>query len=283
MVNWFIKTVDPLLSCQREANISSSLVLKLFVEVMGLVDQLDKNHPCLTQTVKLCSGNINDGWEPSICQLMMGQDLHSLSYLHHTLTNATKTVTEIEGQPVAENEQENINQGYLRDYSLVQLSEVKMWFQNSLGDVVLFFPATIQFTMSDLYHGACGHTESETGFAQYVSSSATRLYEEFRNWKKAQENFTIQSLKVYSHSRGAAVADLFLFLGEKDMFKSVNDKTIVRGSPLPSLGRANEFLFRSLNVVNVLLVGNENRDPFSKIKKGFYHPSGHNIFLKIEC
>jgi len=278
-----MKTVDPLLSCQREANISSSLVLKLFVEVMGLADQIDRSHPCLKQNVKLCSGNINDDWEPSLCQLLKGQDLHSLSYLHHTLSNVTKTVTEIEGQPGPENEQEIINQGYLKDYSLVQLSEVKMWFQNSLGDVVLFFPATIQFSISDLYHGACGHTESETGFAQYVSSSATRIYEEFRQWKKQQENFTIQSLKVYSHSRGAAVADLFLFLGEKDTFKSVIDKTLIRGSPLPSLGRANEFLFTNLNVVNVLLVGNEHRDPYSKIKKGYYHPSGHNIFLKIEC
>ena len=290
MVNWLIEMPDPILKTKREVSTTNSLVLKLFIEVLESAHDFPKNEACQSAclpsgplNVKMRFGSINDHWEPTVYQLLTQQNLHRITSLHHSLVNLTENEDESINRDSSENDLENSTRKYLKDYSVANVSEIKVWFHRAVGDVVIYFPATIQLRIQDLYYGIGGHTLQDNGFATYVRNAANQLHDAFLTWFKKKGNFVIHSLKIYGHSRGAAVADLFLFLGKDTIFESAKDDiSIVRGSPLPSLGRANEFLFKNINVVNVTLIGEDCRDPYTKIRKGFYHPSGYDIFLKID-
>ena len=287
MVNWLIEMPDPVLKSEREVGNTSSLVLKLFIEVLELAHHLPKRNeniacePPMPLNVRMLFGCINDSWAPTFYQLVTQQNLHRITCLYHSLFHLTQS--DIDNPDEPENDTDPLTRSYLKDYSVAHISEIKVWFHRAVGDVVIYFPATIQLSIQDLYYGIGGHTEEDNGFATYITAAANKIYGEFLEWFKKKENFSVKSLKIYGHSRGAAVADLFLFLGKNTIFESCKDDiSIVRGSPLPSLGRANEFLFKNVNVVNITLIGDECRDPYTKIRKGFYHPSGYDIFLKIE-
>ena len=280
-VNCCHQSPDPLLADRRRLSVLPyhGDVKPLFEEFLSITSsphQGGVNLPPLHQNVRLLSGNINDNWSPSYYQLYNGQDLHSLVYLRHALSKSTNPA--------------NV-QDHLSGYTFVQLPEIKIWFRPESGDVVMYFPATIHYSNSDLYHVLTGHIDKRNGFAKYVQSAAKRNYIEFRKWLNDQifeskinesKKFEIKSLKVYGHSRGAATADFFLFLGKNDVLKSVNDITLVRGSPLPSLGNPNHKVFHNVNVFNLVMVGDEFRDPYTRIKKQFYHPHGRNIFFRFE-
>ena len=290
MVNWLIEKPDPILQSKREVANTSSLVLKLFIEVLESAHDISKDDrscqsaciPSGPLDVKMRFGSINDHWEPTFYQLLTYQYLHRFTSLHHSLVNLTENEDDFTTKDSTENDLENTTRNYLKDYSVAKIGEIKVWFHRAVGDVVLYFPATIQLRIQDLYYGIGGHTLEENGFATYVRAAANRIYDEFLAWFKKKGNFSIHSLKIYGHSRGAAVADLFLFLGKDTIFESAKDDiSIVRGSPLPSLGRANEFLFKNVNIVNVTLIGDDCRDPYTKVRRGFYHPSGYDIFLKV--
>ena len=282
---------DPILKSGREVGTTSSLVLKLFIEVLESAHNFPKNDqscqsaciPSGPLNVRMRFGSINDHWAPTFYQLLTQQNLHGIKCLYHSLFHLTQNE---EGSVIhedSENDLGNATRSYLKDYSVANISETKVWFHRAVGDVVIYFPATIQLRIQDFYYGIGGHTQMDSGFATYVMAAANKIYNEFLAWFKKKENFTVHSLKIYGHSRGAAVADLFLFLGKDNIFESAKDDiSIVRGSPLPSLGRANEFLFKNINVVNITLLGDECRDPYTKVKKGFYHPSGYDIFLKVD-
>ena len=137
--------------------------------------------------------------------------------------------------------------------------------------------------MEDLYYGARGQIDEQNGLAKYIQSAAKRNYEEFRHFFNNLRGFEMRSLKIYGHSRGAAVADLFLLLLDQgSLSKSIDNTVLIRGSPLPSLGRLGDSkTFQNANVINIVLVGDEFRDPYTKIKKEFHHPYGRNIFLKL--
>ena len=280
---------DPVLKSKREVGNTSSLVLKLFIEVLELAHDLPKNDqtiacvPSIPLEVRMRLGCINDNWAPTFYQLVTQQKLHRITCLYHSLFHLTQSETEGENQNESEGDLNSLAQSYLKDYSIAHISEIKVWFHRAVGDVVIYFPATIQLGIQDLYYGIGGHTEEDTGFATYITAAANKIYGEFLAWFRKKENFSVKSLKIYGHSRGAAIGDLFLFRGKDTIFESAKDDiSIVRGSPLPSLGRANEFLFKNVNVVNITLIGNECRDPYTKIRRGFYHPSGYDIFLKID-
>ena len=262
--------MDPLSADRRSLNDlpdDFNPLLATFLAVTSLPNTIEDAVP-IHQGIRIVSGDINDNWSPSLYQLWKGQDLHSLVYLRKALSNVIHKVSV---------------QQHLDGYSFTQLSELKIWWQPQSGDVIIYFPATINFSMADLYFGARGQIDEQNGLAKYIQSAAKRNYEEFRHFFNNLQGFEIRSLKIYGHSRGAAVADLFLLLLEQgNLSNSIANTVLIRGSPLPSLGRLRDNrTFQNANIINIVLVGDEFRDPYTKIKKEFYHPNGQNIFLKL--
>ena len=262
--------MDPLSVDRRSLNdLPDDLnpLLTTFLAVTSSPNTIEDSVP-IRQSIKIISGDINDNWSPSLYQLWKGQDLHSLVYLRQALSNLIH--------------KEYVQQ-HLDGYSFTQLSELKVWWHPQSGDVIIYFPATINFSMSDLYYGARGQIDEQNGLAKYIQSAAKRNYEEFRHFFDNLQGFEIRSLKIYGHSRGAAVADSFLLLLDQgNLSKSIDSTMLIRGSPLPSFGRQrHNRTFQNANVINIVLVGDEFRDPYTKFKKEFYHPNGHNIFLKL--
>ena len=135
--------------------------------------------------------------------------------------------------------------------------------------------------ISDVFQAISGGIDRYSGFANYVKEAGQKNYYEFRQWFVKTQGFDIKSLKLFGHSRGAAVADYFMFLNYNDLYLAAQEKTLVRGSPLPSLGHPNHVTLEDVDVVNIVIVGNEFRDPFTKFNKKFYHPHGRNIFLQF--
>ena len=265
-----LKNVDPLVDLRRrEINIPNDnliQLLKLFLDTTSTSGQAENYLGPQQPSTKMYPGNINDHWTPSVYQFWKGQDLHSLVSLR-------RAVSKLIGKNYKNNE--------LQNYSSVQLSEIKVWFKDKSGEVVLYFPASIYLGMLDVYHVVSGGAEKGNGFAKYIQTAAKKNYNEFRQWFTQQQNFEIKSLKILGHSRGAAVADLFLFMGQTDLFRLVEDITVFRGSPLPSLEAPNNNVFENVNVVNIVLFGDQFRDPYTKINKQFFHPQGTDIFLRI--
>ena len=241
-------------------------LLNLFLDATSTSGQVKNELVNQQPSIEMYPGNINDNWTPSLYQFWKGQDLHSLVSLR-------RVVSRLIGKK-SENDQ-------LQGYSSIQLSEIQVWFNDKSGEVVLYFPASIYLGMLDVYHVLSGGAEKQNGFAKYIQTAAKKNYDEFRQWFTQEQNFEIKSLKILGHSRGAAVADLFLFIGQTDLLRSVEDITLFRGSPLPSLEDPNNNVFKTVNVVNIVLFGDQFRDPYTKINKRFFHPQGTDIFLRI--
>ena len=262
--------MDPLVGGQRRQNDLDDDIkplLETFLAITSSPNKIADDVP-IYHTPSILAGDINDHWSPSVYQLWKGQDLHSLVYLRKTLSKFVH---------------ESAVQESLDGYSFAQLSELKIWYQPQSGSVIIYFPATIYFSMSDIYQVFSGQIDEENGYAKYIQSAAKRNYEEFRHFFNNLQGFEIRSLKIYGHSRGAAVADLFLFLlDQAGLLKSVDNTILIRGSPLPSLGHLKyNNAFQNVNVINIVLVGDEFRDPYTKIKKEFHHPNGRNIFFRL--
>ena len=268
-------TMDPITRAQQRSSFSLDDEVKQMIEMFLEVSRVSnvvqdikpkqnriEGHPHLD--VK--QADINDDWQPTLYQLWKGQDLHSLNYLQEILSVAL----------VYDSEND-----YLKDYQSVQLSETKVWFESGSGNVVLYFPASIDLGVLDIFHVLTSQMEEKGGFAKYVKTAAKRNYNEFATWFKDTQNFIIKGLKIFGHSRGAAVADLFFIIGRQDLFQYVDEDqvSLVRGSPLPSLQYSSDNRFQDVNVINLVMVGNEFRDPYTKFNKNFYHPTGKSLFF----
>ena len=266
-----LKNFDPQADLRRrEINLPNNnliQLLKLFLEATtSTTDHVENSLGDPPPSTEMYPGNINDNWTPSIYQFWKGQDLHSLVSLRHAVSRLVGKMSVHE---------------QLQDYSSIQLSEIKVWFESKSGDVAIYFPASIDLGMLDVYHVLSGGTEKRNGFAKYVQSAAKKNYDEFRKWFTHEQNFKIKSVKVLGHSRGAAIADFFLFIGRTDLFRMVENITLFRGSPLPSLEDPENNVFGNVNVVNIVLFGDQFRDPYTKINQHFFHPQGIDIFLRV--
>ena len=272
-------TMDPIARAHQRSAFSLDDEVKQMIEMFLEVSRVSnvvkdirqKQNKIEVKYLELKERDINDDWQPTLYQLWKGQDLHSLDYLQQTLSVATAYDSEND---------------HLQDYQFVQLSEIKVWFESGSGKVVLYFPASIDLGVLDVLHVLTSQMEERGGFAKYVKNAAKRNYNEFATWFKDTQNFIIKGLKIFGHSRGAAVADLFFIIGRQDLFQYVDEDqvSLVRGSPLTSLQYSSDNRFQNVNVINLVMVGNEFRDPYTKFNKNFYHPTGKSLFfMQKDC
>ena len=272
-------TIDPIARAHQRSAFSLDDEVRQMIEMLlevssissDIKDTKPKQNRIEVKYLELTERDINDDWQPTLYQLWKGQDLHSLDYLQQTLSVATLYDSEND---------------HLQDYQFVQLSEIKVWFESGSGKVVLYFPASIDLGVLDILHVLTSQMEEKGGFAKYVKNAARRNYNEFATWFQGTQNFIIKGLKMFGHSRGAAVADLFFIIGRQDLFQYVDEDqvSLIRGSPLPSLQYSIDNRFQNVNVINLVMVGNEFRDPYTKFNQKFYHPTGKNLFfMKKPC
>lgn len=240
------------------------LPLQIFLEISGDWSQPTPDKPLKQSDIEVWSGSINhqQDWSPNLCQLKAGMDLHSL-------VNLRKAFSCLTGE----------GSRHLEEYQHVAMSELKVWFDGESGDVVVYFPVSIAMSFSDVYHVGTGRIH-ENRFARYVQAAAARNFGEFETWLKG-EQFQMKTLKLFGHSRGAAVADLFCFLGKK-LWGQIC-VTLVRAAPLASLGRDEQVVFENVEVKNVVLVGEMFRDPYTRCQPNFKHPEdGPSTFLHVK-
>ena len=273
-------TMDPIARAHQRSSFSLDdevrQIIETFLEVSRVSNVVQDIKPKQNRIeghhhLDVKQADINDDWQPTLYQLWKGQDLHSLVYLQQVLSVALAHDSENE---------------HLQNYQSVQLSETKVWFESGSGNVVLYFPASIDLGVLDILHVLTSQMEEKGGFAKYVKTAAKRNYNEFATWFKDTQNFIIKGLKIFGHSRGAAVADLFFIMGRQDLFQYVDEDqvSLVRGSPLPSLQYSSDNRFQNVNVINLVMVGNEFRDPYTKFNKNFYHPTGKSLFfMQKDC
>ena len=272
-------TMDPIARAHQRSAFSLDDEVKQMIEMFLEVSRVSnvvkdikqKQNEIEVKYLELKERDINDDWQPTLYQLWKGQDLHSLDYLQQTLSVATAYDSEND---------------HLQDYQFFQLSEIKVWLESGSGKVILYFPASIDLGVLDIFHVLTSQMEEKGGFAKYVKNAAKRNYNEFATWFKDTQNFIIKGLTIFGHSRGAAVADLFFIIGRQDLFQYVDEDqvSLVRGSPLPSLQYSSDNRFQNVNVINLVMVGNEFRDPYTKFNKNFYHPTGKSyFFMQKDC